>query len=393
MNIAILVPSLGIGGAERVAAFLGNYYYEKGYHVFYFLLANCGKSFFPAKGTIVKTHVFSPFLRGERNDIVRELAFAARSYRKLKKRYRIDVAISFMETCNYINICSKGREKVVISVRTVLSERNECKGILLNKNWIKTLYNRADQVVAVSEYVKNDLSKKYAIRDKKLVAIPNISVLYESIHEDLPWEYGVKTIVSVGRLDPIKQHERMIRAFSYVSKRQPEARLLLVGGGNQLNYLKDICKKMQIEDNVIFIGESTDVGYYLHHARAFVMSSRVDGFPNAMVEAMACGVPVITTDSRGGCGEIVGKVKSADGIQYCKYGILTPHMEGKPPEQILLTREEKMLGEGMLQLLEDEELHKKYSDRARRRAEDYSEEKIMARWDQIVKSQCEGEDL
>lgn len=85
MNIAILVPSLGIGGAERVAAFLGNYYYEKGYNVFYFLLANCGRSFFSAKGTIIKTHVFSPFLRGKRSDIIRELAFAARSYRKLKK--------------------------------------------------------------------------------------------------------------------------------------------------------------------------------------------------------------------------------------------------------------------------------------------------------------------
>lgn len=289
-----------------------------------------------------------------------------------------------METCNYLNICSKGKEKVVISVRTVLSERNECTGIILNKNWIKTLYNRADQVVAVSEYVKNDLFKEYGIRDKKLVAIPNVSVLYESIHEDLPWKYGEKTIVSVGRLDPIKQHERMIRAFSYVFLREPEAKLLLVGGGNQFNYLKDICKKMQIEDSVVFIGESADVGYYFHHARAFAMSSRVDGFPNAMVEAMACGVPVITTDSRGGCGEIVGKVESVDEIQYCKYGILTPYMEGKPPEQTILTREEAMLGEGMLQLLENDELHKKYSDRARKRAEDYSKEKIMELWDKAL---------
>lgn len=386
MNIAILVPSLGIGGAERVAAYLGNYYYEKGHNVFYFFLANSGRAFFPAKGTVVKTHVFSPFLRGKTTDIIRELAFAAHSYRKLKKRYRIDVAISFMETCNYINICSKGKEKVVISVRTVLSERSECRGVILNKSWIKALYNRADQIVAVSEYVKNDLSKEYGIRDKKIVAIPNISVLYESIQEDLPWKYGSKAIVSVGRLDPIKQHDRMIRAFSYVSKRQPEARLLLVGGGNQINYLQSVCKKMQMENSVVFIGESTDVGYYLQHARAFVMSSRVDGFPNAMVEAMACGVPVITTDSRGGCGEIVGKVRSADEIQYCKYGILTPHMEGQPSEQIQLSKEEKMLGEGMLQLLENDELNKKYSDRARKRSEDYSEGKIMARWDQILKS-------
>ena len=385
MNIAILVPSLGIGGAERVAAFLGNYYYEKGHHVFYFLLAGCGRAAFQAEGTIVKTHVFSPFSRGEKADIIRELAFAGRSYRKLKKRYRIDIAVSFMETCNYINICSKWKEKVVISVRTVLSERSECKGVLLNEKWIKTFYSKADQIVAVSKYVKNDLSKVYGIKEKKITVIPNVSVLYAPLRKDMPWEYGPKTVVSVGRLDPIKQQERMIRAFSYVAARQPEARLLLVGGGNRINYLKSVCTKMRVDDRVVFIGESAEVGYYLSNAKVFAMSSRVDGFPNAMVEAMACGVPVVTTDSRGGCGEIVGKAGSNDELQYCKYGILTPHMEGKPPEE-QLSREERMLGEGMLQLLENEELHKKYSARARKRARDYREEIIIARWERIVES-------
>lgn len=384
MNIAILVPSLGMGGAERVAAFIGDHYFEKGHNVYYFFLANCGRVFFPAEGEIVKTHVFSPFLGKSLQDNIRELAFAAHSFRKLKRKYQIDVAVSFMETCNYINICSKGKEKVIISVRTVLSERNECTGSLLDKRMIRGFYNRADRIVAVSDYVKNDLSGKYKVRSKKIVTIPNASVFRKTKYENVPWEYGAKAVVCVGRLDPVKQHERLIRAFVYVCQRQEAAKLILVGDGNQMNYLKSVRKRMGIEKNVIFTGGSSDVGYYLQHARVFAMSSRVDGFPNAMVEAMAYGVPVVTTDSYGGCGEIVGKTESAEKVQYCKYGILTPHIEGKVPKERRLSKEEELLGEGIFQLLENDGLHKKYSDRARKRAKDYSEGNILAMWDAVL---------
>ena len=143
-------------------------------------------------------------------------------------------------------------------------------------------------------------------------------------------------------------------------------------------------KKMGLEKGVFFAGAAVDVGYYLQHADVFVMASRVEGFPNAMVEAMAYGLPVVTTDSPGGCGEIVGKERSSDEIQYCEYGILTPRMEGKASGQEQLLKEEELLGMGMLALLEDNALHQEYSEKARKRAEDYGEEKIMPLWDAIA---------
>ena len=76
-----------------------------------------------------------------------------------------------MEACNYINVCSKGKEKVYVSVRTVLSERTECSGFLYDKQWIRRLYRCADKVIAVSNYVKNDLIERYKISDKKVVVI------------------------------------------------------------------------------------------------------------------------------------------------------------------------------------------------------------------------------
>lgn len=388
MNIAILIPTLGMGGAERAAISIGGYFHDRGDKVYYFLFANRGQVFFPTKGKIIKTHIFLPFSEKKYSENIREMMFAAKTLKKLKKKYQIDVALSFMEACNFVNVCSKGKEKVYVSVRTVLSERTEYSGILYDKRWLRILYRRADKVIAVSNYVMKDLIEKYKLSGRKVVAIPNISICHKSIRAHaIPWVYGDKAVICVGRLDPIKRHERIIRAFSYVYEKQPEARLIIVGDGKQKNYLAAVCQKMGLEKGVVFAGAVTDVGYYLQFARAFVMASRVEGFPNAMVEAMAYGLPIVTTDSPGGCGEIVGKNKESDTVQYCEYGILTPRIEGRAPEQKQLLREEELLGEGMLKMLEDDTLHREYSDRAKKRAADYSEEKIMALWDAVVRSQ------
>lgn len=385
MNIAILIPTLSMGGAERVAAFIGNHYYDRGHKIYYFLFANCGRLFFPVKGEIVKSHIFFSVFTQSYSENVREMLFAAKSLRKLKEKFHIDIAISFMEACNYINICSKGREKVFVSVRTVLSERMDGASFLRDKRLIRTLYKRADRIIAVSDYVKKDLSEKYGISFRKIVAIPNISVCREPGQKiTAPWEYGDKAMVCVGRLDPVKRYENVIRAFSHVHRKLPDARLVLVGDGKQKNYLESTSKSMGLERSVIFVGACTDIGFFFQHARAFAMSSRVEGFPNVMVEAMAYGVPVVTTDSPGGCGEIVGKKKGSNEIQYCEYGILTPRIEGEISNQTELVREEELLGEALLGLLEDDCLYRKYSCKARKRAKDFSEDKIMAMWDEVL---------
>lgn len=385
MNVAILIPTLSMGGAERVAAFLGNYYHDRGNKVYYFLFGNCGRPFFSVKGEIVKSHVFFSVFAQNDSENIREMLFAARKFRRLKRKYEIDIAVSFMEDCNFINVCSKGKEKVFVSVRTVLSARPEYSSFLLDERWIRNLYKRADRIIAVSNYVKEDLCERYRISARKIVAIPNVSVRRESAQEKtLLWEYGDRVIVCVGRFDPVKQQERLIRAFSYVYGKLPDARLVLVGDGKQKSYLKSVCKKLGLENVVVFAGASRDVGYFFQHARAFAMSSRVEGFPNVMVEAMAYGVPVVSTDSPGGCGEIVGKKRSSTGIQYCEYGILTPRIEGEISDQRGLVREEELLGEALLGLLEDDSLYRKYSCKARKRAKDFSEEKIMAMWDEVL---------
>lgn len=388
MNIAILIPTLTTGGAERAAVTVGKHFYENGHNVYYFLFSNSGKCFYDVRGTVVKTHITYPFSQGEYIDNIRELFFASKTLRKLKKRYHIDASISFMEAWNMVNVCSRCKDRVVISVRTVLSKRSECAGFLYDKKVIKSLYNRADCIVGVSEGVKADLISEYGINKRKVVAIPNPSIRHEDTGaNENAWRYGKNTVLCIGRLDPVKQFHHVIRAFRYVVERLPEARLVIVGNGRQMSYLKSESKRCGVEQYVTFEGAQNNIGYYLKNARCFVMTSKVEGFPNAMVEAMAFGIPVISTDSPGGCGEIIGKMSEEviDGLKYCKYGVLTPYINSLIDDEEITSDKEKILADAMYIVLKDDGLNKQISDKSKERAMYYSEKNIMEKWNGVVK--------
>lgn len=376
-RLAIIIPSLNGGGAERAAQTIGNYYSQRGYHVYYFLLEHTRRQSYQVCGKIVRLGI-------NVNDSslwkIMKYAFAIK---QAKKKYRIDVAISLMEMSNFLNILSKGRERIVVSVRTTLTPWENYNDIFNNKIIIKILYNIADCVVAVSEYGKWDLARNYGILPHKIFVVPNPAIKHDDVI-DKEWIFGDKTIVSLGRLGSEKQQDRMIRAFSFVKQNCKDAQLLFVGDGQLKRYLERVGRDLGLEKSIHFIGFTNAPGYYLKKSKVFVMASQVEGFPNAMVEAMAYGVPVVTTDSPGGCGEIVGKERSADEIQYCKYGILTPYICGRPKKNAPLDKEEIMLGQALLSVLNDEKVYAEYSEKSRQRAEYYSYQRVMEMWDAVL---------
>lgn len=134
MNIAILIPELGGGGAERVAQILGNYYVKHNNKVYYFLADSTVKQDYPVEGKIIKTNIHS-CLCNTSNDLQRICKLFQESFkmRLLKKQFKIDVAISFMEEFNYLNVLSKGKEKVIVRICTILSPRKDLKGLLYKK--------------------------------------------------------------------------------------------------------------------------------------------------------------------------------------------------------------------------------------------------------------------
>lgn len=393
MNIAILIPNLSGGGAERVAQILGDYYVGQGDKVYYFIDGMNAVQAYPVKGKIVQADLRSyTYLKPGNMGVMLELFLHAIKIKRLKKQYKIDVAISFMERFNYINVLSKGKEKVISCICSTLSiyENFYPHDPFHKKKVIQFFYSRSDITVVLGKVMFNEMRNYYGVPAKKMMIIPNMAVNKYDIEHEEPWIYGSKAVICVGRLDFLKQQERIIRAFSSACIREKDARLIILGKGEQLKYLKATCKKCNVEDRVVFAGFTDNVTYYLKHARVFVMASKVEGFPMSMIEAMNFGVPIITTDSLGECGEIVGKSENfvRDGlIKFCKYGILTPDM---PCEKMRLnsplSEPEIILGEAMIKVLTDNEIYKKYRKQSFKRAEMFRLNKIIKKWDKIIKT-------
>ena len=154
------------------------------------------------------------------------------------------------------------------------------------------------------------------------------------------------------------------------------------------SYLKRLCARYGLEDKVVFAGFTERITFYLKQARAFVMASKVEGFPNSMIEAMHCGAPVITTDSPGACGEIVGqpvKMGEVNSMVLCRYGILVPAMpDTKLNPALPLVEEEELLGKAMMKVLSEDRIYEEYCKRSRKRAKMYLISRVGERWNSLL---------
>lgn len=397
MNIAILIPSLGGGGAERVAQKLGNHFVEEGNKVYYFLLDDHGRQVYDVKGEIVKTGIIPPSsgVTGGMKGFLLRLWSAAIDIRKLKKRYHIDAAISFMEECNYINILSQRGEKVIVRICTILSMRDDMNRFLYDPRIISFFYKLPCRIVVMSQFAKKEMEEVYKVNRGKIHIIPNPVKCIDNIEntgkkQDL--KYGSNCIISVGRMEPVKQQDRIIRAFSVTVSHVPDAKLVIVGRGDNERYLRYVARQMGIEDKVEFAGFVRNVWDTFNSAGCFVMASKVEGFPNGMVEAMSYGIPIVSTDSPGGVSDIFGKeIVKKENYTLCEYGIKTERMPvGRAKDNTSTVIEEKNLGEAMADMLTDTELKEHYSQTSRNRVKAYREGLVFEYWDGLIKNDCKG---
>lgn len=381
MNIAILIPSLAGGGAERVAAIVGGYYSDKGHKVYYFLGNTRFRKRYDVKGIIVNTGILNS--SGSIIDGLVSLARSARIMRRYKKKYRIDVAFSFMEEFNYINVLSRRSESVICSECAITSLRPDMTGLLYNKYMICGLYNMADRIVVISSYSAKELSEIYHVKKEKIVKIPNPVQLDKAGYMEKEWQYGDHAVICVGRHVEVKQQDIAIKAFSRVAELMEDARLIICGEGPQKPYLEKLIRALGLQNKVYLLGFQSDITYYYEHAKVFLLTSDNEAFGNVVVEAMAAGLPVVSLDSPGGPPEILGcKKEKVNATEYAGYGIITPHLRSNKGFKV--TEQEKDLGNVVAQLLKDEKLWNHYSAMSKKRAQYYSHEKIMKKWDKLI---------
>ncbi|WP_051173309.1 glycosyltransferase [Thermodesulfobacterium hveragerdense] len=207
-------------------------------------------------------------------------------------------------------------------------------------------------------------------------------------------------LITVGRLTKPKAHWHLLRIFRELKKDFPDIKLLILGDGELKEYLTKLSEKLGLKTyvwdkshpnegyDVYFMGFRQNPFKYISRARLFVFPSLWEGFGNVLVEAMACGVPVVSSDCRSGPREILAPdtdyTFQTKVPEFAKFGVLMPVFEVKFLNTEPLTHEEATWVETIKQLLEDERLRESYSQKAKERALDFHIEKIVQEWRRVL---------
>ena len=355
MKVALFVYSLGTGGAERQVSILARELVERGYEVELFLVHHTVFYALPAN---IRVRVLddAPLFLHPLQKLLRLVPLA----RKYAKLCDADISISFMNRPNYINVLSKffgNKARIVVAERG--APRFHFRGLegAVSKFLIWHLYPRADIIVANSAGSAKDLREFFGIQN--VIAIPNafdLDEIQRLAKEPIPEKKERFTFITVGRLDRGKNHRLLIEALA---KSGLDADLWIIGEGPLRQNLEVLAAKLGLQERVKLLGRRTNPFAYLARADCFVFGSTNEGFPNVLVEAMACGLPMISTDCPFGPAEI---------LEEGKYGMLVPNGDADA------------MSEAMRKIATDAALCKNLAKNATIRAKDFDKEKIIAKW-------------
>ena len=293
------------------------------------------------------------------------------SVARLMREGRYDLCFSMVSmnlTAVLARALARSRVRLILGARNHYSQSMpaEAAASRVKMAAIRLLYPRSDLVIGVSKGVTDDLVENFGLRSSKVRPIHNPIDLDRVRSQaaqplDDPWLSGpqqIPVLVAVGKLQPAKGYPDLIDAFKIVRAATP-ARLVILGQGPDLPSLQAQVRAYGLEDDIRFVGFDANPYRWLARATVFVHAAHWEGFPNVLVEAMACRVPVISTDCPSGPAEIL-----TDGVN----GFLVP--VGDPASHAAKT----------LALLRDGELRRRIVAAATERVQDFAVERVLRRY-------------
>jgi N-acetylgalactosamine-N,N'-diacetylbacillosaminyl-diphospho-undecaprenol 4-alpha-N-acetylgalactosaminyltransferase len=324
-NITILCISLGSGGAEKVISLLLKSL-KNDYNVSLVLFYNTIHFPIPKEVNVVFLSEKGPdrpfYLKA-----IDTLRFIIK-YNRFVKREKISVSISFLAFPNLINGIISVFNK---SVKTIISERgfpsdnvSSKLSLYISKLFYPIFYNRCDKLFSNSVHINRDLKNNFGIKIPMEVIYNPIEIPQNTIiPKKLSTESKTLNIITAGTLNVRKNQVMIIRALN---ENKTADKLTILGGGPLQEYLAEETKKFNLEANVNLVGKVKNVNEYLLSNNCFVLSSFTEGFPNALLEAMAIGLPCISTNCLSGPLELLNENEDVDikeGYFYIgKYGLL-----------------------------------------------------------------------
>ena len=353
-KVLFYIDSMQKGGANRVMANLVDYFTNKDFDVI--LVNDIGPNDdYPEYevNSLAKRIILN---ESGANAIISNLK-RIKKLRKVILEEKPDCVLSFMGPPNVRMLLAS----VFLPCRKVASVRNDPNREYGNNIIKKFLTNCLFLLANGCVFQTEDASKYFfnRIRSKSTIIVNPVNELFFNT----PSSEIRKNIVTVGRLFPQKNHKLLIHAFSLISSQYPDDRLIIYGEGPLKSELKEYARKLGIEERVVFSGAISNVNEELSKAKVFVLSSDYEGLPNALMEAMACGTAVVSTDCPSGGPKYLLKESNA--------GILVSCNNADEMAEAI-------------SVMMNEEKNELYRERAKKKSIDFLPETVFDKWKKFL---------
>jgi glycosyltransferase involved in cell wall biosynthesis len=315
LRLLFFISSLTSGGAERVTANLANYWAAKGWDITVVTLSDCTNDFYE----------LSPSVRRIGLGLMQESANSAlglinnllrvRALRRALIETKPQVALAMMDKANILLSLATWRLANIVPVG---SERIHPPQFPLGSLWESLrsfCYGQLAAVTALTNESHDWLLHHTAV--KKVTVIPNAAPWPVQSHAPLLMPQAIippsrKLLLAIGRLSSQKGFDLLIEAFVQISAKHSDWHLAILGEGHLRAALYEKIKEAELEEHITLVGRAGNVGDWYKAADLFVMSSRFEGFPNALAEALAYGLPAVSFDCD--CGPRVIIRHQVDGL-------------------------------------------------------------------------------
>ena len=403
-NLLMVIPNFGLGGAQR-AFHDHSVELQKRYEVTEVVFNLDEPNIYPSNNPLESLEVPGG---GSAFDKVLNFRKRITRLRTLKRRLSTDICISHLEGADYINLLSKGREKVVLLIQGSKTHDHNISG---PSGWLRKrvlmpwLYQRADRIVTVSRDIIPEMINEFGVAPDKLVAINNSFEVeqvraesLETLDAAMQAVYATAPVlVTSGRLAIQKNQAPLLTIFAELIKQQ-NVKLVFIGDGDLRDSLTSQARALGLrvyeawaEDvlspnyDVYFMGLQKNPFKYIRPASLFVFPSSWEGFPLALGEAMTCGVAVVTTDCPTGPREMLAPASTTPTMpirtaEVAEYGVLMPMLNNVNT----LNSDQQVWVDTLARLLNDEAGRKRLGHLAQQRSDDFSHTRTFQRWSQVI---------
>lgn len=375
-KIGFVVNGMSIGGNEKSVALLSKALSSE-YQIY--IIVFDGKSIaFDYDGDLIDLH------EPARNGLLNKVLVSFRRISKIKriiKDKELDILFTVTASVNAVSHFRFRNVQKIVSCR-------DCGDLERKLKFYAHMVKKADQIIFNSEHMKAFYLEHYPADLKKCYTVNNIvstKATAELANQNVEDSFSdfVKThdaIVSVGRFCREKGYNHLIRAFCKIKESHPNAGLVIIGDGELHNEITDMVDNCAYKSDIYLTGAQKNPYRYMKRCKLFVLSSVSEGFPNVLLEGMACGLPAVAVDCKSGPREILTKEfifnAATTGYRAVDYGVLSERFEQSDDfSSYNANNAETSLAKAVLFILNDKTVYNKYAKLSLGRSEYYNSEK------------------